>query len=153
MTRHKRSLDGQWDFLFDPNADLSFDQLNSAISAGQGWRSVTVPGPWQAQFDDLRDTSGIAWYRRTFDLSPDWRQGDDQSAILHFGAVDYFAEVWLNGTRLGSHEGGYLPFEFEVNHLLAETNVLLVRVTDPSDNPKKYPDFPFSEIPHGKQSW
>ena len=93
-----------------------------------------------------------AWYRRAIDLSPGWLTGD-QATILHFGAVDYFAEVWLNGEFLGSHEGGYLPFEFEVRGLLRQANTLTVRVTDPSDNPKKYPDFPFSEIPHGKQSW
>ncbi|RMF00593.1 MAG: glycoside hydrolase family 2, partial [Chloroflexi bacterium] len=108
--------------------------------------------PWQANFEDLCDSSGVAWYRRSVDIPSGWLC-NGQAAILHFGAVDYFAEVWLNDTFLGSHEGGYLPFEFEVSRLLRETNILVVRVTDPSDNPKKYPNFPFSEIPHGKQSW
>ncbi len=80
--------------------------------------------------------------------------GSAVAAILHFGAVDYRAEVWLNGEPVGSHEGGYLPFEFDVINLLHEgKNELLVRVVDPTDDRDRYPDFPFSEIPHGKQSW
>ena len=56
---------------------------------------------------------------------------------------------------MGDHDGGYLPFEFEVSdHLQAgEANEVLVRVIVPDDDPQRYPEFPFSEIPHGKQSW
>ncbi|MCB0007393.1 MAG: hypothetical protein KDE04_13100, partial [Anaerolineales bacterium] len=72
----------------------------------------------------------------------------------HFGAVDYQATVWLNGAWVGEHEGGYLPFEFDVtSYLRVGENELLVRVVDPSDDRERYPDTPFSELPHGKQSW
>jgi hypothetical protein len=150
MARKRLSLDGAWSFLFDPGGNPAGRDAIPDVSES-GWRSVVVPAPWQAQFEDLRERGGVAWYRQSFETPPAWSDG--QSVVLHFGAVDYFAEVWLNGVLLGTHEGGYLPFEFEVSRLLDETNTLLVRVTDPSDNPKKYPDMPFSEIPHGKQSW
>ena len=55
---------------------------------------------------------------------------------------------------MGEHEGGYLPFEFDVaTHLLAGENELVVRVVDASDDRSRYPEYPFSEVPHGKQSW
>jgi hypothetical protein len=140
----KLSLDGDWDFQFKPvhNADATLTEE---------WRRVLVPSPWQAQFDDLRSTNGTAVYRRRFTV-PDLPT--DGAAVLHFGAVDYFATAWLNGKHLGDHEGGYLPFEFEAIEALQEgENELTVEVVDPSDDRDSYPVFPFSEIPHGKQSW
>ncbi len=76
------------------------------------------------------------------------------TAILHFGAVDYHATVWLNGQEVGEHEGGYLPFELDVSEALrpGDSNELVVRVLDPG-NDADLPDFSFAEIPHGKQSW
>jgi beta-galactosidase/beta-glucuronidase len=128
------------------------------LAAIQEWRTAEVPMPWQAQFDDLRLANGVAWYRRRFDYAiPPGGAAPIPGgtvAILHFGAVDYFATVWLNGRELGSHEGGYLPFEFDVTAALVEgENELVLRVVDPSDDRTRYPDMPFSEIPHGKQSW
>ena len=107
--------------------------------------------PWQAQFDDLRQYHGTAWHRRRFD----WNEATDgKAAMLHFGAVDYHAIVWLNGRRVGEPEGGYLPFEFDVTDALQQgENVLVVRVVDASDDRSRYADFPFTEVPHGKQSW
>ncbi len=76
-------------------------------------------------------------------------------ATKPFGAVDYYAQVWLDGTLLGEHAGGYLPFEFEIVDRLKPggTSELTLRVTGPTDDPYKYPEFSFSEVPHGKQSW
>lgn len=146
--RERILLDGPWDFTFDHLQQHSLPgQLNLAE-----WRTTNVPEPWQASFADLRDRSGVGWYRRVIDLSPTWLS-DGQVAVLHFGAADYFAEVWFNDVFLGSHEGGYLPFQFEVQSHLRAQNEIVVRVIDPGDNPRQYPDFPFSEIPHGKQSW
>ena len=66
--------------------------------------------------------------------------------ILGFGAVDYFAEVWVNGIRVGEHEGGYLPFELDITlQARPGVNNITVRVDDPLEI--------FPEIPHGKQSW
>ena len=141
--RQRLSLDGVWQFHTDPHGNYSAADLHS-------WRSMRVPAPWQSQSDDLRFYQGVAWYTRRFELPTDWA---DSALILHFGAVDYHAEIWLNGQRLGDHEGGYLPFEFDISQA-AQTgseNEILVRVSDP-DNSAHW-QTPFSEIPHGKQSW
>src|SRR5262245_24358186 len=92
--RLRLSLDGTWDFKLE----------------GTGaWRATVVPGPWQAQFADLRDASGRAEYRRRFALPPEWR---GREVVIRFGAVNYFCRARLNGMPIGEHEGGYLPFEF-----------------------------------------
>ncbi len=145
-SRQRFSLDGQWQFQFDA-ANCS---MQAEMPVTGHWREAIVPLPWQAQFDDLRHSSGTGWYRRTFsfDAQP------TGAVILHFGAVDYHAAVWVNGQKIGEHEGGYLPFEFDVAALLhAGENELVVRAIDPSSNRDCWPDFPFSEVPHGKQSW
>ncbi|HUR95414.1 MAG TPA: glycoside hydrolase family 2 TIM barrel-domain containing protein [Gemmatimonadales bacterium] len=152
MQRRRIGLDGQWDFYPDPAQRLAPDTLDQAGAA----RSIRVPGPWQAQFDDLRDYSGMAWYRRQFVL-PSGPDGPvpETVEILHFGAVDYHTIVWLNGRRVGEHEGGYLPFELDVTGALHHDtpNELIVRVVDPGNDEETLPEYPFAEIPHGKQSW
>ena len=149
MTRENLSLDGTWSFLFDPEGDPAAHKLPHRPESD--WRTVAVPAPWQVQFEDLRERGGTGWYRHTFEAPPDWI--GTQSVLLHFGAADYHARVWLNGAFLGDHEGGYLPFEFEIGDMLRSTNELIVRVVDPGDDRQMYPDFPLAEIPHGKQSW
>jgi hypothetical protein len=142
------SLDGTWDFQLNPG-DLK------EIISNQEWREAVVPLPWQAQFDDLRITSGVGWYRRHFAVDGHLLGTETKfAAILHFGAVNYHATVWLNGELAGEHEGGYLPFEFDIASLLREgENELVVRAVHPTDDRSLYPDYPFSEVPHGKQSW
>ena len=136
VTRARHSLDGQWGFRLQGQED---------------WREIAVPGPWQAAFEDLRETSGVAVYAKTFALPENW---SGREIAVRFGAVSYFAEVMLNGTLIGSHEGGYLPFECVLPPTLLESqNRLDVRVTLPDGDETAYPDFPFAEIPHGKQSW
>lgn len=146
MARTHISLDGSWDFQYDPEA-------HEDIRAITSWRSAQVPMPWQAQFADLRHSSGVGWYRRFFTLTEE--PNEQQNAmVLHFGAVDYHAVVLVNGHRVGEHEGGYLPFEFDITTLLQiGENELIVRVTDPTDDHGQWPAFTFGEIPHGKQSW
>jgi hypothetical protein len=164
MSRQRLSLDGSWEFFPDPDGSLHRQALGERSP-----RTILVPGPWQAQFDDLRDYSGVAWYRRTFGARTEGRglrteggSAASQSSVLspqswfiHFGAVDYHATVWLNGTLLGEHEGGYLPFELDATAALRPDgeNELVVRVIDPSNDTTQFPEFPFAEIPHGKQSW
>ena len=134
-TREQLSLDGEWNFRLDGHGD---------------WRTAVVPGPWQAQFNDLRTATGTATYAREFELPEAWR---GREVALRFGAVSYFAEVFLNGGRLGTHEGGYLPFAFVLPADLPARSRVEVRATLPSGDARAYSDFPFAEIPHGKQSW
>jgi hypothetical protein len=151
VVRIRVSLDGRWEFFPDPQ-----QQLDRAALSGAAARSIRVPGPWQAQFDDLRDYSGVAWYRTHVALPPTADGPPDPVHVLHFGAVDYFATVWVNGTLVGEHEGGYLPFELAIDAAVhpdpTELHELVVRVIDPG-NDADAGDFPFAEVPHGKQSW
>ncbi len=149
--RHRLSLDGPWEFAIDPER-----RLGPAALAQTERRPIQVPGPWQAQFADLRDYTGVAWYRRTFSWSEPQDAGDTEGVhLLCFGAVDYFATVWLNGVEVGEHEGGYLPFELPVTSALRrnEENELVLRVIDPGSDADAELGFPFAEVPHGKQSW
>src|SRR5688572_12959100 len=137
--RLRRSLDGQWNFWSDPNASQSFSALNAQSAV-----RITVPAPWQADAR-FRDYTGAAWYQREIDIPAGWLK-QDRVIILGFGAVDYFADVWLNDIKVGEHEGGYLPFELDITEAAQSgVNTLTVRVDDPLEI--------FAEIPHGKQSW
>ena len=142
-----QSLDGDWHFLADASGALKVQQLSTAKFV----RPTRVPSSWQSQFADLRDYAGVAWYWRDVDV-PSPPAG--QVALLRFGAVDYLAEVYVNGQKVGRHEGGYIPFEFDITSLLrAGANQIAVRVVDPGANPSIVEGINYAEIPHGKQSW
>lgn len=144
MQRITLSLDGEWDFQFCGDAERPLRDIPT-------WRTCLVPGPWQAQFDDLRNRSGRAWYRRFFEVPADW---PGSPVFLRFGAVNYHARVLVNGIEVAVNEGGYLPFEASVgDRLLPGRNEVAVAVTAPTDDPDAYPEFPFAEIPFGKQNW
>jgi hypothetical protein len=142
------SLDGDWHFLADPTGTLDVQKLDSSPYV----RPTRIPSSWQSQFADLRDYAGAAWYWRTITVEP---PAADQVALLRFDAVDYAADVYVNGQKAGSHEGGYLPFEIDVTSLLhAGDNQVAVRVTDPGAKPREVVEgISYAEIPHGKQSW
>ena len=141
------SLDGDWHFLADPRGVVDVQKL----AAAENVRPTRIPSSWQSQFADLRDYAGVAWYWRSVDMqSPP----ADRVALLRFGAVDYFAEVYVNGQKVGTHEGGYTPFEFDITSLLrAGENQIAVRVVDPGAKPDIVEGINYAEIPHGKQSW
>ena len=71
-------------------------------------------------------------YHRTFEIPSEWRKS---RVLLHFGAVDWKTEVWVNGVTVGSHSGGFTPFSFDITAALEEggMNTLVVRVWDPTD--------------------
>ncbi len=155
--RSRASLDGTWAFWPDvagalpsgPGAPfVSASDRERALGAA---RTARVPAPWQAQFEELRGWAGTAWYERRFAV-PDVPPGG--GVHLGFGAVDYFATVWVNGRLAGEHEGGYLPFWLDASELVrpGRPNTVTVRAIDVGAD-QEDPPFPFSEIPHGKQSW
>ena len=130
--RFRLPLDGRWNFSTNGSPDTKDPCF------------ITVPSPWQADAR-FREHNGHAWYQREFKVSADWIQ-PGRVLMLGFGAVDYFAEVWVNGIKVGEHEGGYLPFELDITQAARPgMNTLTVRVDDPLEL--------FPEIPHGKQSW
>ncbi len=122
-----------WGFRFDP-AD---EGRASGWSGGfEQTRPIAVPASWNDQFEEGRDFLGPAWYQVRFDRQLGF---EGLRAWLRFGSVNYLAEVWLNGELLGSHEGGHLPFEFEVTERMRrEDNLLVVRV-DGSLAPDRVP--------------
>ena len=141
------SLDGEWRFVTDPTGKLTI----SDFAASRDVRLARVPSSWQAQFADLRDYAGVAWYWRTAVVE---KLAADQAALLRFGAVDYLAEVYVNGQKVGSHEGGYLPFEFDVTSFIHPgENQVVVRVADAGGKTSEIEGIKYAEIPHGKQNW
>ena len=144
--RARLSLDGEWQFAFCGDGLVPLAEVAD-------WRTCVVPAPWQAQFADLRERNGRAWYRRTFELPAGWIPSA-AALVLRFGAVNYHARVWVNGRLAVEHEGGYLPFEAEIGALVRPgRNEVAVAVTAPTDDRELYPDFPVGEVPFGKQSW
>jgi hypothetical protein len=144
-------LEHGWEFLADPTAKVQVNQLEAAT----GWRPARVGLSWNVQFADLREYMGAAWYRTRFE-APLTRE--TRHVLLKFGAVDYFCQVFVNGTFAGSHEGGYTPFSLDVSRLTREgVNELAVRVVDPpmdeAMNQELFPEMLYNEIPHGKQNW
>ncbi len=135
-----------WSFLPDKAGALTIETLNSA----KGWRPARAGLSWNAQFSDLRDYGGVAWYRTSFEV-PQFAQS--HRVLLRFGAVDYLAEVFVNGRRLASHEGGYTPFVVDATGTAHPGgNELVIRVLDPP-NKGETAGIRYDEIPHGKQNW
>lgn len=93
--------------------------------------TLYVPGDWNSQEDKLFYYEGTVWYKKSFDYT---KAKDSNRVFLNFGAVNYRADVYLNGEKLGVHEGGFTPFYFEVTKLLKEKdNFVVVKV----DNKRK----------------
>src|SRR6266496_2165034 len=144
-------LDEGWQLLVDKDASFKIEDLSHT----QAWRNARVGLSWNAQFPDLRDYMGVAWYRTTF-AKPD--TSDGRHVFLRFAALDYYGELYVNGKQIGIHEGGYTPFRFDVTEALQMgKNELVVRVVDPpmdeKENRARFPDMLYNEIPHGKQNW
>jgi beta-glucuronidase len=121
--RQTHDLSGFWDFSFDPKKSGESEGWFNGFRHG---RPIAVPASWNDQFDEGRDELGLCWYQAHFDLPWGW---DAKRVFLRFGSVNYLATVWLNGVHLGGHEGGHLPFEFDVTALLKPGgNCLVVSV-------------------------
>lgn len=88
--------------------------------------TLAVPGDWNSQQEKLFYYEGTVWLKRSFDFV---FSESTNRLFLHFGAVNYQAEVYLNGIKLGTHEGGFTPFNFEVTRIVKPTdNYLVVKV-------------------------
>ena len=143
--RELRSLDGDWRLVLDPDDAGVAAQWHSQPPAAGGIE-VTVPSVWDRWAPDY---DGPGWYFRTFEHQADWT---DRHVALRFEAADYYAEVWLNGTRLGEHEGGYTPFSFSVGEVLRSgDNLLAVRLVDPH-GPEGFGPFGPGRIPCAKEN-
>ncbi len=126
------SLNGTWEFAFG----------KEGVSPDYS-QNIQVPFVYQSEASGIesRGKHDIIWYRREFDLTA-LRPG--KRYLLHFGAVDYYTQVWINGKYVGDHKGGYTPFSFDITKMLQQRNQIIVRVED------RYADT--SQI-RGKQMW
>jgi beta-glucuronidase len=135
-------LGGTWLYQADPgNVGLAQGWQNLGSTAG--WSGVTVPNAYNAgQLTSASMAGYVGWYRRDFTLPagafPKYVKKTSQHWIINFQSVNYSATVWLNGRRIGSHTGAYLPFEFDLTGLHSGVNRLVVRV----DNRRTASDFP-----------
>jgi beta-galactosidase/beta-glucuronidase len=119
------NLNGLWDYAIVPRAQETVTEFEGQILVPFPVESA-LSGVKRALLPDQR-----LWYRRTFDLPQSW---EGREILLHFGAVDWEATVYLNGRLLGVHRGGYDPFSFDITgELVRGQNELLVAVWDPTD--------------------
>ena len=117
-------LNGEWDFGVSKSED------NPVYD-----KTIRIPFPPESRASGLEmsiEKGDFLFYRKTFSLPEGFSLGGD--ILLHFGAVDQIAEVQINGNVLGTHEGGYLPFSFNIAPYLKEENTLCVRVKDDLDH-------------------
>lgn len=126
------NLNGYWDY-----AVQSMDISEMRTVDGQ----ILVPFPIESALSGVGRSlmpDERLWYRRTFRVPDNWKQQEGDRILLHFGAVDWKAEVWINGTRAGEHTGGFYPFSFDISESLIDgDNVLTVAVWDPTDHGKQ----------------
>ncbi len=129
------NLNGLWDYAILPKG--------SAIP-GTFDGKILVPFAIESSLSGVQKPVGEdneLWYSRSFTVSPAWK---GSHIMLNFGAVDWKADIWINGIQIGSHRGGYTPFSFDITPWLiaGKPQELLVRVWDPTDR---------SYQPRGKQ--
>ena len=127
MTRKEwRSLNGLWSYAVAPKDALRPDRFAD---------SILVPFPIESALSGVRrplKPEERLWYRRTFQVPAAWK---GRRVLVHFGAVDWHASVFVNGRPAGEHKGGYTPFSFDVTPLLGTGDQeLVVSVTDPTDS-------------------
>ncbi|HET7733282.1 MAG TPA: glycoside hydrolase family 2 TIM barrel-domain containing protein [Paludibacter sp.] len=118
--RNKTSLNGDWQVILDPTGDGEYKQVwqerkpqkktDFVEYSFDGGPNLKVPGDFNSQLPELKWFEGIVWYKKQFNYTAK----NGKRLFLHFGAVNYLADVYLNGEKIGSHEGGFTPFQFEI---------------------------------------
>ncbi|HEY8424616.1 MAG TPA: sugar-binding domain-containing protein, partial [Limnochordales bacterium] len=133
-SRPRLDLNGLWAFRTDPDDQgMERDDWRGEGEPAEGetpWSRMRVPAHWQVEGLQYQ---GVAWYSRRF---PPYRVKEGARLFLVFEGVDYSARVWVNGVEVGSHEGGYFGFEFDVTDVVSadHDNVVVVRVDCPMNS-------------------
>ena len=131
---HWMNLNGLWNYAVRPKGDHNIDDFDGKI---------LVPFCIESSLSGVQQYVGKdkeLWYQRDFEVPLKW---NGKRILLHFGAVDWKCDVWVNGIKVGSHTGGYTPFTIDITQALKKKgNELKVRVWDPTDD---------GEQPCGKQ--
>ena len=151
LNRNITSLNGTWNYIVDPYENgyynyryEAFDQTSVGSTSAYYNNAhpkdkmelieynfdtspvMNVPGDWNSQKENLFYYEGTIWLKRSFDYVP---ADKTNRLFIYFGAVNYKAEVYLNGVKLGTHEGGFTPFNFEITSVVKpKDNYLIVKV-------------------------
>ncbi len=151
FNRNTITLDGAWNYIVDPYETgyynyrhHPYDQVDKKSHSAfyndyhaknkselveydfDESPTLKVPGDWNSQKANLLYYEGTIWYKKSFDYKP---TKPDNRLFVYFGAVNYKAEVYLNGIKLGVHEGGFTPFDFEITSIVRpKNNYLVVKV-------------------------
>jgi beta-glucuronidase len=153
LARPGQSLDGPWDVIIDPFETGYYNHRYEPNP--NGWfrnrkpatpsdlveydfdlaPKLQVPGDWNSQDPQLFLYEGTLWYRKQFTVQPQ----AGQRYVLHFGAVNYRADVWVNGQPVGSHVGGFTPFDLEVTAVLVAGDNFVVVKADNQRRPDGVP--------------
>ena len=137
------SLDGQWQVIVDPYESGYYNYRYQPSDNGYFKNAkpkskselieydfdksgtLKVPGDWNTQSDQLFFYEGTVWYKKSFD----YQRKPNTRVFVYFGGANYFADVYLNGEKIGQHEGGFTPFNFEITNRVKDTdNFLVVKV-------------------------
>jgi len=131
------NLNGPWQFRFDPGDSGAEQGWQSEPWAAESYQTIQVPFCPESQLSGIHheDFMPVVWYRREVEIPPAWA---GQKVLLHFGAVDHDATVWVDGEEVYRHRGGHTSFTCEMV-LLAESgrrHQIVLRARDPKEGPQ-----------------
>lgn len=121
------NLNGEWQFEFDPlNKGLRENWFSGKIKFSE---KINVPFTWGSKLSGLEDKADIGWYQRNINVYDDWK---NKRIFITIGASDWETTVWLDGEMIGKHQGGYIPFSFELTDYIqyGKKQTLIIRVDD-----------------------
>lgn len=121
-----QNLNGDWSFEFDKNDEGEKEAWWNGKKAFS--KTIKVPFSWGSPLSGVKDEADFAWYQKTINVPATWQ---NQRVFLTIGASDWKTTVWLDGELLGSHQGGYTPFSFELKNVKRGVNqTLTIKVDD-----------------------
>ncbi len=158
--RNTTSLNGVWNYIIDPYQtgfySFHLDQYDKQEKPAKGAfftnyhaqnkqelveydfdksPTINIPGDWNSQVTELKYYEGNVWFKKSFD----YNLAANKRLFLYLGAINYKADVYLNGKKLGTHEGGFTPFNYEVTSIVKpKGNYLVIKV----DNTRHKEDVP-----------
>jgi beta-glucuronidase len=150
QNRVTTSLNGTWNYIVDPYENGYYNFHLDAFDQQKDFQksaffnnyhpknkqelveydfdkspTMTIPGDWNSQKENLFYYEGTVWFKKSFDYD----LKENKRLFVYFGAINYKSEVYLNGIKLGIHEGGFTPFNFEISSIIkAKDNFLIIKV-------------------------
>lgn len=121
------NLNGQWNFEFD---STNQGEAQNWFAGKQAFtKKITVPFPWGSKLSGVKNEANIAWYERSITVPADWK---GKNVFLVVGASDWITTGWVDGNKVGSYQGGYTPFEFDLtSHInYGEAQKIILKVDD-----------------------